>query len=311
MPIKNISELGNMVDQKTIVVVTLGELRKAIGYERLGKYVLDEISSSLEGDGLGTFRLMRSKPIQSRDSGRRSAFIAAGRASARSSKRSRIRHRPAIGCCERTPVKAWNSSNRSVRWSVQTPLYRSEPGSHATDDHLRRTAPAVTNVGPSHQQTRTKEDVMTLQAWLLTIKEPQDSLVDATTWTLWTEPHRDRLTRDVRRRSDDEPFTPQWGAGEDVFIYSPDTGRVIAWLTLDDAPEYDETDERFYITASVEIYDASGPTLAEIGVELAVQGGRQRLTPAQHGAAVRVLRQASGQRAARVMEAADGRATKI
>ena len=87
---------------------------------------------------------------------------------------------------------------------------------------------------------------MTLPAWLLTIKEPQDSLVDATTWAFWTEPPRDRFTGQVRRRDDGEPFTPQWGDGESVFIYSPDVGRVIASLTLEGAPKYDEADELFY-----------------------------------------------------------------
>lgn len=57
MAIKDISALGKQVDQETVVVLTLGDLRKAIGYERLGKYVLDEISSSLEGEGLGYFPL--------------------------------------------------------------------------------------------------------------------------------------------------------------------------------------------------------------------------------------------------------------
>lgn len=57
MAFKKISDLGRMVDERIIVVVTLGDLRKAINYERLGKYVLDEISSSLEGEGLGYFPL--------------------------------------------------------------------------------------------------------------------------------------------------------------------------------------------------------------------------------------------------------------
>jgi len=140
--------------------------------------------------------------------------------------------------------------------------------------------------------------MMTLPAWLLTIKEPQDSLVDATTWAFWTEPPRDRFTGQVRRRDDGEPFTPQWGDGESVFIYSPDIDRVIAWLTLEGAPKYDEADELFYINASVEIYDPAGPTLADIGVQFAVQGGRQRLTPAQHGAAVRALDKCLGGAAA-------------
>ncbi len=57
MAIKNLTDLGKMVDNESVVVVTLGELRKAIGYDRLGKYVLDELSSSLEGEGLGYFPL--------------------------------------------------------------------------------------------------------------------------------------------------------------------------------------------------------------------------------------------------------------
>lgn len=57
MAISNLTELGKRVDDETVVVVTLGDLRKAIGYDRLGKYVLDELSSSLEGEGLGYFPL--------------------------------------------------------------------------------------------------------------------------------------------------------------------------------------------------------------------------------------------------------------
>jgi hypothetical protein len=39
--------------------------------------------------------------------------------------------------------------------------------------------------------------------------------------------------------------------------------------------------------APMNSFDPAGPTLADIGLELAVQGGRQRLTPSQHGAAAR------------------------
>lgn len=139
---------------------------------------------------------------------------------------------------------------------------------------------------------------MTLPAWLFTITQPQESLVDATTWTMWTEPPRCCLTGEVRRRGDREPFTPRWSEGESVFIYFPDTGRICAWLVLEATLDYDEADELFYVTASVEMYEPAGPTLSEIGVQLAVQGGRQRLTPAQHAAAVHGLRQAAGARRA-------------
>jgi len=39
------------------VVVTLGDLRKMIGYDRLGRFVLDELASLLESEGLGYFPL--------------------------------------------------------------------------------------------------------------------------------------------------------------------------------------------------------------------------------------------------------------
>src|SRR5690348_8082561 len=57
MGINDLEELGKLVDDDVIVVATLGELRKAIGYDRLGRYVLDELSSRLEGEGLGYFPL--------------------------------------------------------------------------------------------------------------------------------------------------------------------------------------------------------------------------------------------------------------
>jgi hypothetical protein len=57
MVIGNLTALGTTVDDETVVVVTLGDLRKAIGYDRLGRYVLDELASSLEGEGLGYFPL--------------------------------------------------------------------------------------------------------------------------------------------------------------------------------------------------------------------------------------------------------------
>ena len=54
---KDLTELGRMVDEEQVVPVTLGDLRKAepLGFDRLGKYVLDQIASALEGEGLGYF----------------------------------------------------------------------------------------------------------------------------------------------------------------------------------------------------------------------------------------------------------------
>ncbi len=57
MAIRDLTALGQQVDEEIIVVATLGDLRKAIGYDRLGRYVLDELAARLEGEGLGYFPL--------------------------------------------------------------------------------------------------------------------------------------------------------------------------------------------------------------------------------------------------------------
>ncbi|MEI6622366.1 MAG: hypothetical protein WCP28_10710 [Actinomycetes bacterium] len=41
--------------QQGLAEVTLGELRAAAGYGKLGRYVLDEIRNKLAGEGLGAF----------------------------------------------------------------------------------------------------------------------------------------------------------------------------------------------------------------------------------------------------------------
>jgi hypothetical protein len=139
---------------------------------------------------------------------------------------------------------------------------------------------------------------MAMSAWLFTIVEEQDSLQTGRPWRFWTDPQRESAVsynaagepyHRVRRRRDGEPYTPQWGAGEDVFIYHPASGRVVARLTLDGPAEWNEDDELFYIDSTVEDHNPEGPTLADIGVDVAVQGGRQRLTASQHGAAVNGL----------------------
>jgi hypothetical protein len=43
------------VEEGGLMKVNLGDLRKELGYNRLGKWVLEEIASKLEGEGLGYF----------------------------------------------------------------------------------------------------------------------------------------------------------------------------------------------------------------------------------------------------------------
>lgn len=58
----SITELSDLVDAEVIVVTTLGELRTAIGYDRLGVVVLGIIEDQLEGAGLGYFPPTLLKP---------------------------------------------------------------------------------------------------------------------------------------------------------------------------------------------------------------------------------------------------------
>lgn len=128
-----------------------------------------------------------------------------------------------------------------------------------------------------------------MTAWLLTIEQEQGRLEPGQRFRLWTQPPRHAATGLVRRRADGEPHTPSWTDGDEVVLYRPATGRVFAILRAEGDPWWDNGDELLYLDTVVETFDFRGPTLAEIGVEQAVQGGRQRLTPVQHGAARRRL----------------------
>lgn len=159
---------------------------------------------------------------------------------------------------------------------------------------------------------------MVMTAWLYTVLKEQDSLQEGQPWRFWTEPQRVRAVRNddavvprrqVRRRGDGQPYTPQWEGSESMLIYQPDAKRVIALLTLDGPAKWNEAKQLFWTESTVELYAPDdGPTLADIGVEQAVQGGRQRLTPAQHGAAVKALRSSLSRKFNQTLDAAARRA---
>ena len=159
---------------------------------------------------------------------------------------------------------------------------------------------------------------MQLDPWIVTMLQEQDTLDEGMPWEFWTEPQRKTAVsytaagepyHPVRRRGDNEPYTPKWQAGEDVFIYHPVSERVVAWLKLDGPAVWRQDEELFYTDSTVEVYNPyDGPTLADIGVARVVQGGRQRLTPSQHGAAVKGLRDSPGRRFTQRVEAAAARA---
>lgn len=127
--------------------------------------------------------------------------------------------------------------------------------------------------------------------WLLTVREEQPSLFEGPQWAFWTLPPRDRTTRAVRRRGAGGPFTPALSAGDEVFVHELPTGRIVAQLSVHGL-RWDNADELFKVDSTVEVADVGGPTLADIGVARAVQGGRQRLTTQQRDAAVEGLMRA-------------------
>ena len=138
---------------------------------------------------------------------------------------------------------------------------------------------------------------------LLKVHEEQPSLAEGLEWPFWILPQRDKATGAVRRRRDDDPYTPALSDGDEVFVYHIETGRIIAQLSIHDL-RWDNADELFYVESTVDIADLEGPTLADIGVEKATQGARQRLTTQQRDAAVAVLENSPLGQFARDVEAA-------
>ena len=131
---------------------------------------------------------------------------------------------------------------------------------------------------------------MTMAAWLFTIEQELEGLEVGDPFNVWTDPPRLTATGEVRRRSDGDPFTPAWRVGEGVVVYHPASERCVALLTVDGPPEWNEDEELFFTDTVIQAFDPLGPTLADIGVPMALQGGRHRLTPSQHGAASKRLR---------------------
>lgn len=132
---------------------------------------------------------------------------------------------------------------------------------------------------PFHTNTR-KEASM--DSWLFATEQDLGPLTPGEDPEIFSMPPRDRSTGSVLRRADGKPYMPRWRAGEDIAVYHSVSERVVALLTATSAPRWESTDEVIAIDAVVRAYDPDGPTLADLGVRRAVQGGRQRLTLEQH-----------------------------
>lgn len=129
-----------------------------------------------------------------------------------------------------------------------------------------------------------------MTAWLFTIERELDYVPVGQAFDVWTEPPRLVATGEIRRRGDGNPYTPTWLAGEEVVVFHPGTGRCVALLELEGPAEWDEAKKLFFTETVITALSRSGPTLADIGVARASQGGRERLSPSRHGAAVRHFR---------------------
>jgi hypothetical protein len=120
------------------------------------------------------------------------------------------------------------------------------------------------------------------QGWLFTVDEPQTPVAPGKRWELWTEPPMDHATGDWRRRNDGDPFAPAWGPGDVIVTYHPDSGRCVALLDVVTDPDWRDAEGLFWLETRVRAWDdQTGPTLADIGVAKALQGGRHRLSDTQ------------------------------
>jgi hypothetical protein len=116
--------------------------------------------------------------------------------------------------------------------------------------------------------------------WLFTIEERQRApkLGPGVEFEAWTEAPRLTSNGQIRRRSDGNPYTPAWDRGDRAIVFHPDTERCWAVLRVDGHAVWDERRELFFTLTTIEAVDPTGPRLADIGVEKALQGGRHRLT---------------------------------
>src|SRR5262249_52939808 len=104
------------------------------------------------------------------------------------------------------------------------------------------------------------------------------------------DPPRMRRTGAIRRRSDGDPYTPAWDIADKVVVFHPDSGRCWAILRMSGSAKWSEKEELFWTDTEVIALKHPGPTLWEIGLDVAIQGGRHRISQTQPQAAERLLR---------------------
>lgn len=132
---------------------------------------------------------------------------------------------------------------------------------------------------------------MRAESWLFTIEGDQDSALKVGDgFDVWTEPPRLRRTGAIRRRNDGDPYTPAWDIADKVVVFHPGSGRCWAILRVSGPAEWREKEEVFWTDTEIIALKRPGPTLSQIGINVALQGGRHRISVAQRQAAERLLR---------------------
>ena len=125
-----------------------------------------------------------------------------------------------------------------------------------------------------------KEALMHEQ-WLFTIEDFNGApYVTGEPYKLWSLPPREVRTGALRLRADDQPYTPAWAPGDTVVVFHPERGRVAAVLEVSGLPSFDWSRELFWTQTRVLAEDPrNGPTLSELRIPKALQGGRHRIGP--------------------------------
>jgi hypothetical protein len=98
-------------------------------------------------------------------------------------------------------------------------------------------------------------------------------------WPFWTlPPYLTDYPDVIRRRTDDQPYTPQWQPPDRVVIYDGDDHRCIGLVELVSGPDWKEAEAVFWQKARVIVWAGDrGPRVTQFSERTPMQGGRYRL----------------------------------
>jgi hypothetical protein len=101
-------------------------------------------------------------------------------------------------------------------------------------------------------------------------------------YRLWSLPPRWVRSGSLRLRLDGLPYHPAWEPGDEITIFHPEVDRCVAFLGATSLPRWKARAERFDMDTVVLAADPKGPRLSDLGIHVALQGGRHRISPDAH-----------------------------